>query len=760
MPVKFNTRDKIKIKCYKHGLYEQKANKHLIGRGCHICGGKKTTTTSDFILSAKNIHGEKYDYSNVIYFNTVTKIPIICKKHGIFYQTPHHHIDRKQGCDKCRLDRMSEKFRTPYEVFLNRANEIHKDKYIYPELIYKNSTEKIKIICPLHGIFTQRVIIHLLGCGCTKCSTVSKGEDAIRKFLKYKNIDYIEQYSIENYNRFKYDFYLPEYNLLIEYDGKQHFNKSSWGGEVELINIQKRDSVKNELAIKNNYKLLRISYKEYNQIKDKIMDKINNVVKDYTAIVYCDGSTGPGNPSFYGSGAHGYLFSSENIGKKSADRPKNNIITTLGYIESELIPKYKDLYEVVVPEMYIDGIYSYRGISTNNVAELNACIESFHKLFELKQSDEGYNITHIIFKTDSMYLINIENAIIKSDAWKENTERVNFSYWLKIYEVIEKAKELGITYKIVKVVGHSGDHGNHISDRLALLARMESTRLSNEIIFKLSTPKNYWTGTPDRHPFLSLRQLFFTNIQREESKENIFAVMKYKKDDELGKKSHEACFGLVIFNNKIELLESAITEFQKHLKTMSLLSSVDLNNLYSNNVNRYLDIFGTKAFMFNKNQGILNVVDETDVVNEIRPAGLATQAFNKVLNLYTLIGYYRTGDTDLIKTFDITDKFYELDEKNKTKTVIPNGVNSIEVEFTYEDSIIKLPLELGRDLLDRNAIKKLESPDVKVTLMVEKITPLYLQYFIIIDKQDTNDISIWHNFYSNSILIKAIKKGK
>ena len=481
---------------------------------------------------------------------------------------------------------------------------------------------------------------------------------------------------------------------------------------------------------------------------------------DYTAIVYCDGSAGPGNPNYYGSGVHGYLFSSDNLGKKSADRPKNNIITTLGYIESELVPKYKDLYEVVVPEVYIDAIYSYRGIGTNNVAELNACIDSFHKLFELKQSEDGYNITHIVFKTDSMYLINIENAISKSDTWKDNTERVNFSYWVKLHEVMEKAKELDITYKIVKVVGHSGDHGNHISDRLALLARMESTRLSNELIFKLTPPKNYWTGTPERHPFLSLRQLFFTNIQREESKENIFAVMKYKKDDELGKKSHEACFGLVIFNNKIELLESAINEFQKHFKTMSLLSSVDLNNLYSNNVNRYLDIFGTKAFMFNKNQGILNVVDETDVVNEIRPAGLATQAFNKVLNLYTLIGYYRTGDTDLIKTFDITDKFYELDEKNKTKTVIPNGVNSISVEFTYEDDVIKLPLELGRDLLDRNAIKKLESPDVKVTLMVEKITPMYLQYFIIIDKQDTNDISIWHNFYSNSILIKAIKKGK
>lgn len=480
---------------------------------------------------------------------------------------------------------------------------------------------------------------------------------------------------------------------------------------------------------------------------------------EHTAVLYVDGSCWPTNPSAYtGSGVHGYLFNSESIGKKSADRPKNNIISNIGYIENELLPKYKDLHQVVVPEVYIDGYFAYRGIGTNNTAELGAFIESFHKLFELKESEDGYNITNAIFKTDSMYLINIYLNISKSDVWKQDTNRVNFSYWEKIKEVMDIAEEKGITFKIDKVLGHSGNYGNHVSDRLALLGRVESTRLKDDKVFILTPPKNYWTGTPERHPFLSLKQLFFTNVQRDESTENMFAVMKYKKDDELGKKSHEACFGLVLFNNKIDYIETAIMEFQKHFKSMSLLSSIDLNNLYSATVSRYLNIFGTKPYMFNKQQGSLNVLEEADVVNEIRPAGLATQAFNKVLNLYTLIGYYRNGDTDLIKTYDITNKFYGVDEKGKTKTLIENGVNLVNIEITYDDINIKIPLELGKDLLDRNAIKKLESPDVKVTLMVEKISPQYLQYFIIIDLQDTKDISIWHNFYSNNILLKALKK--
>lgn len=76
-------------------------HKHLSGRGCQICGGSKKKTQDEFLVEAKNVHGELYDYSSSAYENFEKKLTILCKRHGEFYQTPHNHIIGKQGCPHC-----------------------------------------------------------------------------------------------------------------------------------------------------------------------------------------------------------------------------------------------------------------------------------------------------------------------------------------------------------------------------------------------------------------------------------------------------------------------------------------------------------------------------------------------------------------------------------------------------------------------------------------------------------------------------------
>ena len=92
--------DIIKIICLKHGIFEQKAFAHLQNYGCQICGNNKKLTKEIFIKKAKEIHGDKYDYSLSEYKNSHTKIKIICPKHGIFEQKPNNHLS-KQDCYKC-----------------------------------------------------------------------------------------------------------------------------------------------------------------------------------------------------------------------------------------------------------------------------------------------------------------------------------------------------------------------------------------------------------------------------------------------------------------------------------------------------------------------------------------------------------------------------------------------------------------------------------------------------------------------------------
>lgn len=484
----------------------------------------------------------------------------------------------------------------------------------------------------------------------------------------------------------------------------------------------------------------------------KVKEIINTNQLPHTLVISGDGSASP-NPGFYGAGIHGYGFLDEKLGKKDGNKPNKYVMTNIGYLEVELLPKYQGQYETIIPEFFIDGYFAYEGISTNNVGELNAFIETVNKLLELKlNTEDGYNITKLIFQTDSMYLINVANAVERDDRWKSE-DKINKDYWGKIELAILGMKNIEINFEIQKVKGHSTNVGNNVADRMALLGRVESSRLNSDKVFKISPAKNYWTKVPDRHPFLAFKQLFFTNTARQENSETLYAMMKYrKKDDDLGKKSHEACFGLVLLQESEPLIENAINVYQKHMKSLSLLSSLDLGNLYDNSSIRYIDLFGNKPFMFNKNINTLNILEEKDVVFEVKPAGLATQAMERVLGLYMVIKEYRNNVNSRFKFEDVTELFYKPDVKGNNTIQIPNGINDIVIKTTFEEHELVIPVTLGRDTLERNTFKKMEKDDVKVTLVLEKITPTFLSYYLILDMKSTGDISIWHNFYSNNIL--------
>jgi hypothetical protein len=93
---------KVKIICPEHGIFEQRPNDHLY-YGCGMCGGTKKLTTDDAISKFKDIHGERYDYSLVEYVNSASNVKIICPEHGIFEQKPNNHLMGK-GCKKCGVD--------------------------------------------------------------------------------------------------------------------------------------------------------------------------------------------------------------------------------------------------------------------------------------------------------------------------------------------------------------------------------------------------------------------------------------------------------------------------------------------------------------------------------------------------------------------------------------------------------------------------------------------------------------------------------
>ena len=275
-----------------------------------------------FIEKAREIHGDKYDYSKIEYKGAHTKICIICPKHGEFWQTPtnHTHKTKPHGCPKCKGG-----IKSSCEEFIEKAKKIHGNKYDYSKVEYINNHTKVCIICPKHGEFWQIPNSHLSGKGCkfcindvydtdsfakkatlihnkrysyknvaytnshTKvniiCNTCGetfmqtpndhlsgkgcpyckkwKLEEKIKKALTDENIAFIWQCGKETLpwiGRQKLDFYLPEYNIAIECQGIQHFkSKENFGGDKSFIETEKRDKLKKEKCVNNITDILYFS---------------------------------------------------------------------------------------------------------------------------------------------------------------------------------------------------------------------------------------------------------------------------------------------------------------------------------------------------------------------------------------------------------------------------------------------------------------------------------------------------------------------
>ena len=269
------SKTKVKIICREHGVFEQSPNHHLRGRNCPKCSKKYKKTNDDCIKLFNDVHNFIYDYSLVNFVNNNTKVKIICPKHGIFEQLPPNHIFLKQGCPKCLKNSPSN------EEFIIKCNLIHNNLYDYSLVNYKNAHTKIKIVCGEHGVFEQYPYAHLYKKqGCPHCSNTSKGEENIKIILDKYNMIYYQQYKFngcKNIHRLKFDFYLPEHNICIEYDGLQHFKPVEFfGGETRFKYQQKIDRIKTDFCKNNDINLVRIKYSE--NIEEKLNFLYNNIL--------------------------------------------------------------------------------------------------------------------------------------------------------------------------------------------------------------------------------------------------------------------------------------------------------------------------------------------------------------------------------------------------------------------------------------------------------------------------------------------------
>lgn len=176
-------KEEVTIICPKHGKFKQSPRNHLSNGGCYLCrnetiGKSKRKTKEDFVQQALEVHGDKYDYSDVVYTRNNVKVAIKCPSHGTFMQTPDKHLQGR-GCPTCAKQRVVNSHTQSKEQVLERFKAVHGNKYDYSKFNWVNGNTKITIICPNHGEFHQTPVAHYSGQGCPACAKEVVGKSRL-----------------------------------------------------------------------------------------------------------------------------------------------------------------------------------------------------------------------------------------------------------------------------------------------------------------------------------------------------------------------------------------------------------------------------------------------------------------------------------------------------------------------------------------------------------------------------------------------------
>lgn len=270
-----NNRQKLEYYCLKHkdkGILTITLANFVKGEGCPYCANRIKKTQEEY---AEELKKKKPTIICIDeYKNLKTKILHKCTKCGYEWKVrPNNLLYNKNGCPKC-----ANHASLTQKDLENRIQKIDPDIEVFDN--YKNTYTKIKFHCKkCDNIWLAKPNNILNGRGCPFCK-ISKGEKEVEKYLIKYEIEYIKQKTFEkceNINPLLFDFYLPKYNVCIEYDGVQHFEPCTFGGiskeqaKKNFLELIIHDKMKDSFCQKNYIKLIRIPYYKYKTIEQTII---------------------------------------------------------------------------------------------------------------------------------------------------------------------------------------------------------------------------------------------------------------------------------------------------------------------------------------------------------------------------------------------------------------------------------------------------------------------------------------------------------
>ncbi len=151
---------------------------------------KPTKTVAQLTKEIRQIFGDLYDCSQIVYKNNSTPITLICPTHGPFNKRPADITTKKQGCQQCGRLGLGAYHKKDTAWFAQEGSRVHNNKYDYSQVQYTRYHEKVDIICPEHGVFRQTAGSHISnGSGCPTCSVKDyEGGYSRARFISHPEI--------------------------------------------------------------------------------------------------------------------------------------------------------------------------------------------------------------------------------------------------------------------------------------------------------------------------------------------------------------------------------------------------------------------------------------------------------------------------------------------------------------------------------------------------------------------------------------------
>lgn len=476
-------------------------------------------------------------------------------------------------------------------------------------------------------------------------------------------------------------------------------------------------------------------------------------------IQYTDGSARP-NPGNAGYGIHGYYYDTEKPKKGSGH--KTHILTSAGY-RSKLDIGAKDIE--VTPIEYIDTVGSIIAPATNNVAELKAAIEAL-------KNTAKYEINNLTILSDSKMVVEGSNNWIYS--WqkynwkkKDGSPLSNVHLWQEIYQLKNDLKTKNIDVKFDWVMGHGDNPGNIIADKLSVIGTMRSKKDSFIVQEDKRPPEGYWKYEVDKSPLIDSSALLFNTLEGYNQAGLYFLSNKHKEEDMIGAPVSDSAYSVVkLFkpDPSIELIRKYQSDVCDHGKR-DLIVLARLDNLYNPDINKDIMEYGSDVLIRDKEKrwDLFHAGSNEPITRILLPPKLAARAIEELSFLLYRLEQYEQKDESLTLT-DITDLFYESVEVTKKKVIVKEtklkenivvGQSSIKVNVNYrQKDIVKqteLILSLSADLIGRNALKRIEGHNPKITVLTWEESDLMIKHATIIECDD--GISISASVYSNLKLL-------